>query len=305
VEPETLGVPAHRGGLIAETPQLSVGIIQAVARPGSLEIELLARQPLDRRSATQRQDDIRAGRGGTPAVERRLLPPFDEGMELRAGWIDDAGKARWVFARSTTTSSGDPADGVNGPHQRSVFRFPPMFGRMALVLAWPEIGFPETVVELPLPGRGAVERGTMSVWEAPVLAESAPGGLRYHDAAYPEEDLRVETGRIVALPRVVSRGEHAVVVLSRLTAVGPMLSMEITSSGEGSDAVAVAVLDQGEAAWLPLLEGESSGGEGWMRSRYEYVLDRPASGMLDLEVAWRSAGLPDMLVATPLEPSIP
>jgi hypothetical protein len=55
-----------------------------------------------------------------------------------------------------------------------------LFERTALVLAWPEIGFPETVVELPLPDRATVERGTVSVWEAPVEAEPAPTPRRSH-----------------------------------------------------------------------------------------------------------------------------
>jgi hypothetical protein len=38
-----------------------------------------------------------------------------------------------------------------------------MFDEMRLVLAWPEIGFPETVVRIPLPDRASVERGTVSV----------------------------------------------------------------------------------------------------------------------------------------------
>ncbi|GIE76983.1 hypothetical protein Aph02nite_29330 [Actinoplanes philippinensis] len=75
----TLGVLAHRGGLIAERPELTVGVLRAVSRPTGLELELVARRPLDRRSAGERQADIRAGRRGPAPAPRRLLPPYDEG----------------------------------------------------------------------------------------------------------------------------------------------------------------------------------------------------------------------------------
>src|SRR4029453_8642152 len=61
---ETLGVLAHHGGLVVERPELTVGVVRAVSRPTGLELELLARRPLDRRSASERQRG--APRAGAP-----------------------------------------------------------------------------------------------------------------------------------------------------------------------------------------------------------------------------------------------
>jgi len=146
IEAETLGVLAHRGGLLVERPELSVGVVRAVSRPSGLEVELLARRPPDGRSATERQADIRAGRGVVRAAQRRLLPAFDEGMDLRAGWLDDDGRPHWEYG-SRSSSSGDAAGGGRGPSLRTVLALPPLFDRVSMVLAWPEIGFPETVVD--------------------------------------------------------------------------------------------------------------------------------------------------------------
>ena len=63
VDPDlTLGVLAHRGGPLVRRPELAVGMVQAVSRPSDLSIEVIARRPLDRRDARQRQRDIRSRR---------------------------------------------------------------------------------------------------------------------------------------------------------------------------------------------------------------------------------------------------
>src|SRR5690349_21489759 len=103
---ETFGVLAHHGGLVVERPELTVGVVRAVSRPTGLELELLARRPLDRRSASERQADIRAGRAAPSTAARRLLPSFDEGIDLRVGWLDHDGRAHWEFG-SWSSSSGD------------------------------------------------------------------------------------------------------------------------------------------------------------------------------------------------------
>ncbi|MDI5978619.1 hypothetical protein [Amycolatopsis magusensis] len=93
---ETLGALAHPGGLLVRRPELTVGIVRVVSRLSALVIELLARRPLDRRSATERQRDIRDGLSSPPKVaSRQLLPASDEGMHLRAGWLDHTGRAHW------------------------------------------------------------------------------------------------------------------------------------------------------------------------------------------------------------------
>jgi hypothetical protein len=326
---ETLGVLAHRGGMVVERPELSVGIVHAVSRPAGLELELLARRPLDRRSASERQADIRAGRAAPSIAPRRLLPPFDEGIDLRVGWLDHDGRAHWEFG-AWSSSSGDHFEGTNGPSLHTILRFPPMFDQASVVLAWPEIGFPETVVELSLPDRATVERNTVSIWDAPLSSRRAPSSLNHRIGAFPFEELAIEAGRIGAMPQVLSRGDDAAVVLTRLTAIGEALSMEILSvaNEERAHAVAatvfppsrrppsipddpeqmracgpgasIAVVHDRDAVWVRPHRGSSSGGRRAFRSTAEFTLSSPDGGVLDLMVAWPAAGLPDVCVEIPL-----
>ena len=285
---ETLGVVAHPGGLLVSHPELTVGVVRAVSWPTALEVELLARRPLDRRSAAERQRDIRGGEPGRVAP-RVLLPAHDEGLDLRVAWLDHAGHAHWEFARSSTMSSGDHFGGTAGPSWRSVFRFPPAFDEMTLVLAWPEIGFPEAVIPMTLPGRTAVEEAATSIWQAPLDVLPVPDGLT-HRARHYHDAPALETGRTIASPRVLHRREHAAVVLTRLTAVGSVLSAELScvARGEPADVVnvhafsshpipsavddaariratgpgaAVAVVRGQEALWIRHGERVASGGD--------------------------------------------
>jgi hypothetical protein len=82
---------------------------------------------------------------------RHLLPPADEGIDLRVGWLDADGRAHWEC--DSSESSGGSAGAVHGPLTRTRLRLPPLFDRVSVVLAWPEIGFPETIVDPPLPDR--------------------------------------------------------------------------------------------------------------------------------------------------------
>ena len=303
---ETLGVLAHRGGLLVDRPELSVGVVRAVCRPSGLELELLARRPLDRRTASERQADIRARRGAPSVAPRRLLPPFDEGIELRVGWLDQGGRAHWEFG-SCSSSSGDHFEGTNGPSLRTVLRLPPMFDHVSVVLAWPEIGFPETVVGLPLPDRATVERGTVSIWKAPLAVRRAPDPLNHRTGDPAFEELAVEAGRVAAQPQVLSRGDDAAVVLTRLTAVGEALSMEILSIADevrahaaADNGASIAVVHDRDAVWIGPHSGSSGGGSGVFRSTAEFIVSRPAGGVLALMVAWPAAGLPDVCVEIPL-----
>ncbi|MGW4213817.1 hypothetical protein ACWEIJ_37940 [Lentzea sp. NPDC004789] len=327
---ETLGAVAHPGGLLVRRPELTVGVVRAVSRLSALEIELLARRPLDRRSATERQRDIRDGVSVQPAP-RRLLPVHDEGIDLRVGRLDHAGRAHWEFATSFSSSSGDHFLGTNGPSYRALVRFPPSFDQIPLVLAWPEIGFPETVVTLPLPGRTTVERATISIWQAPLDGRPVPEGLT-HLADRRHAAPAVETGTNAAAPRVLHRRDHQVaVVLTRLTAVGSMLSAELLSIAKGDSAAAItarafhsrrpapgddpariraggrgaslAVIRGQEAYWLRSGDGSSSGGDEIFTSLREFTLNRPHDDLLDLLVAWPLAGLHDVRVRIPLGPA--
>lgn len=321
---ETLGVVAHPGGLLVRRPELTVGVVRAVSGPSALEIELLARRPLDRRSAAERQQDIRAGRAGRPAP-RRLLPAFDEGTDLRVGWLDHAGRAHWEFATSGSSDDGDHYLGTSGPTCRAVFGLPPAFDRLSLVLAWPEIGFPETVIPMPLPDRATVERAATSIWQAPLDVRPVPAGLN-HLADHPHDPPAIETGTIVAPPRVLHRHGHvAAVVLTRLTAVDSLLSMELLSIANGAvdhafpperptagelddpahlratgPGASVATIRGTDAFWPRPGDGTFTGGDQTFTCIQEFTLTAPDDGVLDLIVAWPLAGLHDVRVRIPL-----
>jgi hypothetical protein len=323
---ETLGVLAHRGGIVVNRPELTIGVVQAVSRPDGLELELVARRPLDRRSAAERQADIRAGRTTGSPAPRHLLQPFDEGIDLRVAWLDGDGRPRWEYG-SCVSNSGDTFEGSHGPSLRTVLRLPPLYDRVSVVLAWPEIGFPETTVDLPLPDRETVDRETVSIWDAPVSARRPPAAMDHRVADYPAGDVAAETGRIVARPRVLTRGLDAAVVLSRLTAVGAALSLEVFSVARGDRArmasaadfppshrttddseslhagargASVAVLHDHEAVWLRSVAGSSAGGADAYHSTAEFVLDQRDTGVLTLVVSWPAARLSDACVEIPL-----
>jgi hypothetical protein len=323
---ETLGVLAHHGGLVVDRPELTVGVVQAVSRPVGVELALLARRPLDRRSASERQADIRAGRALVSPAPRHLLPAGDEGIDLRVAWLDRDGRPHWEYG-SYVSSSGDTYEGSRGPSLETVLRLPPLYDHVSVVLAWPEIGFDESVVELTLPDRATVERETVSFWAAPLQVRRPPALLTHRVGDYPAEDVAVETGRIVARPRVLSRGFDAVVVMTRLTAVGDVLSLELVSVARGDRArtasalafppsfgatddpdrlraltpgASVAVLHDREAVWLQSIGGSCGGGEDAFRSKAEFILSRPATGVVTLLVSWPAARLSEVCVEIPL-----
>ncbi|MBO3743202.1 hypothetical protein [Actinoplanes flavus] len=318
---ETLGVLAHRGGLIVDRPEMTIGVVRAISRPTGLELDLLARRPLDRRSAPERQADIRAGRF-TPPAPRQLLPDHDEGMDLRIAWLDSSGHAHWQFGGSRSSWSGDHYEGAEGPGIRAGLTLPPLFDRAPVVFAWPEIGFPETIVELPLPDRATVGHGTVPIWAAPFDVRRPPSPLRSRAGEFCHESPHVEAGRIIAGPRVLNRDRRVAVILNRLTAVGGILSLEILSVAHGEPAraasaeafpgggppprdpgAAVAVLHDREAVWLPAHESSAAGGDTDFRSTADFLLDRPGSDTLTLLIAWPTAGLLDACVDIPLHPA--
>ena len=47
---QSLGAVAYPGGVLVCRPELTVGVVHAVSRPSALEVELLARRLLARRS---------------------------------------------------------------------------------------------------------------------------------------------------------------------------------------------------------------------------------------------------------------
>jgi hypothetical protein len=308
----TLGVLAHRGGLLVRRPELTVGVVQAVSRTSGLSVEVIARRPLDRRDATQRQRDIRLQQ--PLAAPRGLLPDYDEGQNLRLGWLDRAGRAHWEYSTTSSSSSADDHTGSDGPNWRCTFVLPPMFDQVSLVLAWPEIGFEETAVTIPLPDRASVERATTSIWQAPVASVPVTEPLTDHRT---DDHVRVpiEAGTVIAAPRVLHRSEHVAVALTRLTAIGSALSIELHSVATGpvadtlmaqsfpppieGDGPSLAVSEGDDAFWIRPQESTSFGGDHGFTTVQEFITHRPDGDALDLIVAWPQADLPRARVRIP------
>jgi hypothetical protein len=95
-------------------------------------------------------------------------------------------------------------------HGRTTLRLPPLFDRVSVVVAWPEIGFPETVVDVPLLDRATVGRADVSIWDAPVDTGPYTDGLEHRIAAFPSDQLAAASGRIAAGPPVLHLGEHPI-----------------------------------------------------------------------------------------------
>jgi hypothetical protein len=304
---EVLGAVAHPGGMLVRRPELTVGVVRAVSRPSGLALELLARTPQE---------------GAAPAP-RRLLPAYDEGMNLRVGSLDQGGRARWEY---TASSSGTTRPGVATTY-RGVYVLPPLFGEMALVLAWPEIGFPETVIRLPLPERGEVEHAATSVWTSPRVGVPVTEEFDRRVADIDPGDVAWEEGSVVVPPTVLHGSDDAVIVLARLTDHGSLLSLELLSLARGmvaldaadsaasaygpmgpppsdyfpsSGGAAIAVVRGRAAHRLRLSGGGSTGGLGSFTADAEYTVPRPDSGVLDLLVSWPVAGLAEVRVRVDL-----
>ncbi|MEV4346768.1 hypothetical protein AB0J83_20110 [Actinoplanes sp. NPDC049596] len=321
---ETLGVVAHPGGLLVERPELSIGVSMIVSRPTGLEIRLVARHPSEPgevRPCLDEWGDLRPGANGVPPAPRVLLPAYDEGMHLRVGWLDAAGRAHWVYG-STSVYSGRYVE------VRTTVELPPTFDHLSLVLAWPEIGFTEAVIALALPDQVAVRRGSSSIWEAPPVAtraDTSESPARPGDTSeLPEPPAmgdpgapRIEAGRLAADPCVLVRDRDAVIVLSRVTRSGPILALEVESlaRGEAADRLervdspqrddfvrvrpTVALL-RGEAAFpLRAYEGGFSGGAGVFHATEEFAVDTAED--LELLVAWPAAGIPAHRAVVPLK----
>jgi hypothetical protein len=306
---ETLGLLGHPGGILVDHPRLRVGVVKAVSRTDSLTLELTARSPFT--------PDTTA----TP-TPRVLLPRYDEGMNLRVAWLDADGRPHWEYG--TTDTGIGPA--FRGPVLRTELRLPPTFGSVDIVLAWPEIAFPEAVVTLPLPDRDAVARSATSIWTAPVDHLPLAPGTTADPVARESLDVTPEAGLVLTGQRVLHRGEDAAVVLTRLSLVGPALSMEIDSVARGRRGGAatmtsmygpsprsrpadprdvgigasVGLLDGDRLSWLSPTTGGMAGGDDSFHGRAEYAFTHPDSDALDLVVGWPVADLPDAVDRVPL-----
>lgn len=316
---QELGAVAHRGGVIVEHETLRVGIAQLVSRTSGLQISMVAQRPADRRGTAERQAAIRAG-DEVVTSPRRLLPAADEGMELRLGWLDSGGRAQWAYPQSSMADSGGPAGDAPGPTLRATFLLPPLFGSMTLLLAWPEIGFPETSIELALPDARTVERASVSIWDAELPDSRTPSWKRQVIAApSPYSTTAEETCTALASPRVLLRSAGAALVLSWLSADDAVIRATVTGVVHGTLAERLwrvrmspppghhgeppPLLDpadplfgivQGETLLTAVpVAGSASGGSAFYEAEASFVLPRPADRQpFELGVGWPPAGLP-------------
>jgi len=321
---QVLGAVAHRGGVIVDHETLRVGVVQMVSRTSGLQITVVARRPADRRSTAERQAAIRAG-DVTPGASRLLLPSSDEGMELRLGWLDSDRHARWEYPHSSESSSGS-ADGEEGPSLRATFVLPPLFEAMTLLLAWPEIGFPETSIELALPDAVTVERASVSIWDAGLPELRMPSWARQVTADLDTVPIAEESGTVIAQPRTLRRSADAALVLTRLSAYKNVLQATITGVARGT------VADQLGCQYFPPIgssdddllaffgrakpvfglvqdnilmtaapgDGTATGGPGIYETETRFAVPRPADHQpLQLAVGWPQAGLDIVEIVLP------
>lgn len=307
---ETLGLLGHPGGILVDHPRLRVGLVAAVSRPDGVELDLIGRSPRNPTSMTD------------PPAPRVLLPRYEEGIDLRVARLDADGRPQWMYGDTETGT----ASAFDGTVLRTRLHLPPTFDPVRIVLAWPEIGFPEAVVTLPLPDREAVARASTSIWTAPVDHRPPPPATFDDAARMPPSDVEPEAGLVLTGQRVLHRGDDAVVVLSWLSTVGQALALEVHSFARGrrggaatmaamygpglrtgpegprnhSAGASVALLDGDRASWLALTSATTSGGDDVFEGRAEYAFDRPDSDVLDLVVGWPEADLPDAHVRLPL-----
>ncbi|MQA12128.1 MAG: hypothetical protein GEU98_27060 [Pseudonocardiaceae bacterium] len=302
--PESLGVLAHRGGLVVRRPELTVGIVQIISRLSGLDVDLLARRPPNQQS----------GRSPTTPAARRLLPVFDEGRDLRVGWLDRQGRSHWNFG-TVSSRRRTHADGAVTANWRTKVTFPAMFDKLSLVLAWPEIGFPETVLTVPLPDRTTVERHTTPLWTAPTAAVPVTESLTYRSAPI-QPEVAIEAGTVVASQQVLYRGSETAIVLTRLTATDKALSAELTSiattptlagavpSTRESDAgrgPSMALIHEREAFWIRPRRNSSTSGKRGFRNVQEFTMWRPDNHVLNLALEWPLAELDEVRARIPLE----
>jgi hypothetical protein len=302
---EVLGLVLHRGAVVVRAQQVVVGVRRVVARPAGLEVRVTARRRPDPRSALQRQADIRAGRGGVRAAPRRLLPAYDEGVALRLGWLTGPDRAEWVY----------PERQFEAGDLEAVFAVPA--GARQLVLAWPEVGMPETVVPLDRPPAADIAAAAVSIWQAPTGALPMPAALRAGPDPVGVPWPVTELGTVVAGPRVLHRGVSAAVVLEHVTAHRHGLELGVLSLAHGRvaravghagqlgwqqpdpshlDGARVAVVAGAAASWLAQVAAETSSGGGGYESRAELVAPLPTDDSLALLVSWPEARLADALV---------
>lgn len=254
-----------------------------------------------------------------PAV-RALLPAYDEGIDLRVGWLDPFGRAHWEYPVCGSGDSGDGADGEFGPSLQVTYCLPPQFDTVTLIFAWPEIGFPETTVTLALPDQRSVEEATVAVWEAPMPTSARPS---WHNVAMTSDlprRVRDETGVILTPPQVLLRNDDAVLLLTRLCAHEDVLratlialargatadSLRAWASSERCDSSAgieptsrtggpVIGLVNGNILDLSRFDGsEMSTGSGAFKMSSTWSLPRPAlMGPVRFGAGWQLAGLED------------
>lgn len=248
-------------------------------------------------------------------------------MDLRLGWLDSDRHARWAYPNGWESSSGG-ADGLEGPSLRGTFVLPPLFDAMTLLLAWPEIGFPETSIELVLPDAATVARASVSIWDAALPVSRKPSWSHQVTAGLDTVLIAEERGTAMAQPRTLFRSPDAALALTRLATYENALQATIIGVVRGtvadqlgrrrhpptgsSDEDMVAFSERSKPI-LGLVQDDiliiaaqggsaATGGPGIYETETRYELPRPADNQpLQLVVGWPLAGLDIVEVSLALD----
>lgn len=239
-------------------------------------------------------------------------------MELRLGWLDSERHARWEYPHNSESDSGGTAQDGPGPSLRATFLLPPLFEAMTLLLAWPEIGFPETSIELALPDAVTAQRASVSIWDGDLPESRIPSWARQVSSDLDSVPIAEETGSAIAQPRTLHRSRDAALVLTRLSAYENALQATVTAVARGT------IADQLRGPRFPRIgspdtdlpaffgraipifglvqddvlittapgDGTATGGPGIYEAETGFAVPRPAGHHpLRLAVGWPQAGL--------------
>jgi hypothetical protein len=177
-------ITAFPTGLALDAVVLARGIhAQAAGRraqAATAQRRAVATAQGEEEAAAQHESEAAAQREGTAAaerhhalqqgrIERRYVPSFDEGDVLRLGVATPAAGTRWLDAYGSTRSETE----VHYRLEAAFWLTPlPLEGLLTLVCAWPEIGLPETQVDIILPDLAVRAAETFSLWDVAEEAEA-------------------------------------------------------------------------------------------------------------------------------------
>jgi hypothetical protein len=171
-------ITAFPAGLVLDTVVLARGVhAQAAGRrqlAATAHRQAAAAAQREDEAAAQHDSEAAAQREGAAAaerrhalkqarIERRYLPSFDEGDVLRLGITAPTGEALWLDAYASSSSATEARYRLEAAYWLTPL---PVDGLLSLVCAWPEIGLPETRIDIILPDLAVRAAETFPLWDA-------------------------------------------------------------------------------------------------------------------------------------------